>query len=60
MQCLDESKAPMLSARKKECNDWIEDYQECLHHGKEVGVPGGAWAAGMGRASGIGAWRGEG
>lgn len=36
VQCLDESKAPMLDMRKKECQEWLEDYKECLHREKHV------------------------
>ncbi len=35
-QCMDESKATTLNLRKKECHEYVEDYNECLHHGKEV------------------------
>lgn len=38
LQCVDESKAPTLNLRKSECREWLEDYNECLHHGKEVGA----------------------
>eukprot|EP00798_Chlamydomonas_sp_ICE-L_P031741 gene31741-6941_t len=31
---MDESKEPMMSLRKKECMEWLEDYNECLHRDK--------------------------
>jgi hypothetical protein len=34
---MDESKAPTVNQRKQECIEWLEDYNECLHHEKEVG-----------------------
>lgn len=37
-QCLDESKAPMINMRKQECKEWLDDYNECLHHAKLVSV----------------------
>jgi hypothetical protein len=33
---MDESKAPTVNQRKQECIEWLEDYNECLHHEKEV------------------------
>lgn len=36
MQCMDESKAPMIQLRREECMEWLVDYNECLHHEKEV------------------------
>ena len=36
LQCLDESKAPMVNMRKQECKEWLEDYTECLHRQKQV------------------------
>lgn len=36
LQCMDESKAPMMELRRKECMEWLEDYNECLHRDKEV------------------------
>lgn len=33
---MDESKAPMIYLRRQECQEWIEDYNECLHRDKEV------------------------
>lgn len=36
VQCLDESKAPMINMRKQECKEWLDDYNECLHHAKLV------------------------
>eukprot|EP00798_Chlamydomonas_sp_ICE-L_P032537 gene32537-17253_t len=34
LKCMDESKEPMMSLRKRECMDWLEDYNECLHRDK--------------------------
>ena len=36
LQCLDESKAPMMNIRKQECKEWLDDYTECLHRQKQV------------------------
>ena len=38
LQCLDESKAPMMNIRKQECKEWLDDYTECLHRQKQVRI----------------------
>lgn len=35
LKCMDESKAPTQGLRRKECIEYLEDYNECLHHEKE-------------------------
>ncbi|KAF5838210.1 NADH:ubiquinone oxidoreductase 15 kDa subunit-like precursor [Dunaliella salina] len=32
--CLDESKGITTQQKNAECAEWLEDYNECLHHGK--------------------------
>lgn len=39
VQCVDESKQPMMDMRKVECKVWLEDYNECLHRQKQVRLP---------------------
>ena len=36
LQCMDENKAPTTGQRNTECAEWLEDYNECLHHEKAV------------------------
>eukprot|EP00200_Dunaliella_tertiolecta_P005953 CAMPEP_0202355020 /NCGR_PEP_ID=MMETSP1126-20121109/10085_1 /ASSEMBLY_ACC=CAM_ASM_000457 /TAXON_ID=3047 /ORGANISM="Dunaliella tertiolecta, Strain CCMP1320" /LENGTH=77 /DNA_ID=CAMNT_0048947559 /DNA_START=74 /DNA_END=307 /DNA_ORIENTATION=- len=34
LKCLDESKGVTTQQKNAECAEWLEDYNECLHHGK--------------------------